>query len=71
MQIVRIRETGNALAITIPRPYLEQLGWGLGENLMLEIVAGNCLQARAIPYPHPVVNPQEKPAEGDNGAHAA
>jgi antitoxin component of MazEF toxin-antitoxin module len=47
MQVVRIRQNGNSLAMTIPRPYAQQLHWGLGENLVLEIV-DNRLEVRAL-----------------------
>ena len=38
MQAVRIRQSGNSLAITLPSPYAKQLGWHLGDYLVLEIV---------------------------------
>lgn len=47
MQVVRIRQNGNSLAMTIPRTYLEQLQWRLGENLVLEIVDKR-LEVRAL-----------------------
>jgi len=68
MQIVRIRETGNALAITIPRPYLRQLNWALGETLVLEIVERQ-LQVRALRnHYQPQLRPPAVTQEAPSGA---
>jgi antitoxin component of MazEF toxin-antitoxin module len=41
MQIVRINRRGNSLGVNVPRPYLRQLCWGVGQYLMLEIDDGS------------------------------
>jgi len=41
VQIVRINRRGNSLGVNLPRPYLKELGWGVGVYLMLEIQGGS------------------------------
>jgi len=38
MRAVRIHQRGNSHAITIPTEYLRQLGWQLGQLLILHVV---------------------------------
>jgi antitoxin component of MazEF toxin-antitoxin module len=37
MHTVRIHQRGNSHGITIPAPYVKQLGWQLGQILVLHI----------------------------------
>jgi antitoxin component of MazEF toxin-antitoxin module len=68
MQVVRIRQNGNSLAITLPRPYALELGWQLGDNLMVTIV-DKCLLAAAIEHrPQPALRTPAHPTEAVNGA---
>jgi antitoxin component of MazEF toxin-antitoxin module len=41
VQIVRINRRGNSLGVNLPKPYLAELRWGVGQYLMLEIEDGS------------------------------
>jgi len=34
---VRLKKTGNSLSVTIPSAILKALGWGLGDELELDV----------------------------------
>lgn len=37
MQIVKLSRRGNSRGIVVPKPCLDQLQWGLGDQLLLEV----------------------------------
>jgi antitoxin component of MazEF toxin-antitoxin module len=41
MTIVRINRRGNSLGVNLPKPYLQELRWGVGLYLVLEIEDGS------------------------------
>lgn len=47
MQLVLLAKRGNSVMIVIPSAYLQQLGWGQGDRLMLDIVDG-ALRAQRV-----------------------
>jgi len=68
MQVVRIRMVGNSAAVTIPRAYLQQLHWGLGQYLTLEI-KDHILQAQALhEHYQPQLRPPTTTQEAPSGA---
>jgi len=48
MQITKVARRGNAWGITIPRAYLRELKWRLGDRVYLEIVA-DAVAVRRVP----------------------
>jgi len=67
MRVVKIQSHGNASAVTIPRAYLQELGWQLGEHVKLAIVDGS-LVVSLIEGLRPAVAIARKPLE--RGQHA-
>ncbi len=37
MQIVKLSRRGNSRGIVVPKPCLDQLQWGIGDLLLLEV----------------------------------
>lgn len=71
MRTVRIHERGNSKAITIPKAYLEELRWGLGDLLLLEVAGQelHCRALRGILQAHNQVHSETR--EAGNGAPRA
>jgi len=57
MQLSKIAKHGNAHGITIPRVYLRELRWGLGDYLVLEIVQDRLQLTRVKPPGITLSNP--------------
>ncbi len=71
MQIVRINRRGNSLGVNLPRPYLRELRWGVGQYLMLEIEDGSLRFRPVKPHePRPPPN-TEHATEASHAAHQA
>jgi len=66
MRAVRIHQRGNSHAITIPTEYLRELGWQLGQLLILHVVNDE-LRAFAYQDQRPAaIYASPRPLEGTN-----
>jgi antitoxin component of MazEF toxin-antitoxin module len=68
MQAVRIRQNGNSLAVTLPSTYISQLGWQLGDYLVLEIVERHLEVRPILHYFQPSLRIPTETTEVDNAA---
>jgi len=46
-QLVKLRKTGNAYAVTIPKSWLRELGLGVGDYVVLDRIRGKIVMCRA------------------------
>jgi antitoxin component of MazEF toxin-antitoxin module len=65
MRIVKLSPHGAATAITVPRPYLRQLGWCMGDYILLLIQDGE-LHCRRLNLPELIALSRD-----DRDRHAA